>query len=246
MSSSAAGSLLSLGASGRGRLPHRSALLPSLLGTGLLRLTPENNSALSPDPAALPGMGTPTASGKHAHSPHLRGPRAPGLPGSRLLRGPTLERPEAGLSYSCTSRPGAHGPTLALLTQAWPWSLTTLATHISPKPTSRVQTLPMVQGASQASESKLSYQAGAAPQDLKPHPQTSMLPECIWGTIRVTPPTFPAFPVAGKPKRNISNRSELEAECKILRPHCSARCSLELSPRYSLSFTFHVSRSILG
>lgn len=71
-----------------------------------------------------------------------------------------------------------------------------------------------------------------------------MLLECIWDRIRVTPPTFPAFPVAENPKK-YQQQIRIRGRMQILRPHCSTRCSLSIS-LLILEFTFHVSRSILG
>ena len=88
MSSSAAGSPLSLGCHGQ----EGSYLIAgfSLLsrGTGLSRLTLRTTAqTVSSDPAALPSTGTPTASGKCACSPHLRGaPCSLASQAPRLLR----------------------------------------------------------------------------------------------------------------------------------------------------------------
>lgn len=71
-----------------------------------------------------------------------------------------------------------------------------------------------------------------------------MLLECIWDRICVTPPTFPAFRFAENPKK-YQQQIRIRGRKRILRPHCSARCSVSIS-LLILEFTFHVSRSILG
>lgn len=74
MSSSAAGSLLSLGRCGQEGAYLIAGFSLLSWGTGLSGLTLRTTAqTVSSDPAALPGMGTPTASGKRAHSPHLQG-----------------------------------------------------------------------------------------------------------------------------------------------------------------------------
>lgn len=120
MSSSAGRSLLSLGCHAQ----EGSYLIAgfSLLsrGTGLSGLTLRTTvQTVSSDPAALPGAVTPTASGKHARSPHLRGAQCSlASQALRLLRAHPGKTRGSAFRRPCPAVLGAHGPTLALLTQA--------------------------------------------------------------------------------------------------------------------------------
>lgn len=64
-----------------------------------------------------------------------------------------------------------------------------------------------------------------------------MLLGCIWDRIHVTPPTFPAFAVAENPEK-YQQQIRIRGRMRILRPHCSARCSVSISLSLFLSLHF--------